>query len=304
MTKKVPTDLGASVLTRLKNLAAEQQEEFQVTLTQYCLERLLDRLAKSVHREKFVLKGALLLRVLVHSVRRVTRDLDLLGFGDSDISGIKKAFTEICATEASPDGVRFDTESIVVSPIRAGQEYGGQRVTLNAFIKTARIPLHIDVGFGDSIVPGVIDLDYPTMLGAPSPHLCAYSLETVVAEKCQAAVSLGLLNSRMKDFYDFHIIAKSHAFVGEVLGRAIRATFERRGTSLPKEIPTAFTEEFSSDKQKQQLWRAYINRDQLTEASALEMVVQEAQRFLWPVLDALQAGRAVPKAWSAGGPWA
>jgi hypothetical protein len=303
MTKRVPTDLEASVLARLKKIAADRKEEFQVTLTQYCVERLLDRLANSAHRERFVLKGDLLLRVLVHSIRRVTRDLDLLGFGGSEIADITQAFTDICSTKADPDGVRFDTASIVVSPIREGQEYGGQRITVNAFIKTARIPLQIDVGFGDSIVPGVIDLDYPTMLGAPLPHLRAYPLETVVAEKCQAAVSLGLLNSRMKDFYDFHIIAKSHAFVGEVLGRAIEATFKQRGTTLPKEIPTALTEEFSLDKQKQQLWGAYVKRDQLVGAPTLDVVAQEAQRFLWPVLDSLQAGKAIPRAWSAGGPW-
>lgn len=296
-------DLDASILARLRAIAQQRQEEFQVTLTQYCLERLLARLAVSTHRERFILKGALLLRVLIEQVRRVTRDLDLLGFGSSEAADIEQTMREICATQVEPDGVRFDVDTLKVAPIREGQEYGGQRVTITAFIKTVRMPLQIDIGFGDSVVPGAVAISYPTMLGSERPRLRGYPLETVVAEKCQALVVLGLLNTRMKDFHDLYLISRSQTFDGASLLRALTATFKRRGTQHPTGEPTGLTDAFATDAGKQALWRAYLTRDGLTDVPALGEVVRELRTFVMPVLTAMRDHTPAPEKWAPGRGW-
>ncbi len=296
-------DLEASVLARLRAIAQQRHEEFQVTLTQYCLERLLARLAVSTHRERFILKGALLLRVLIEQARRVTRDLDLLGFGSSEAADIEQTMRDICATQVAPDGVRFDVDTLTVAPIREGQEYGGQRVTITAFIKAVRMPLQIDIGFGDSVVPGAVAISYPTMLGSERPSLRGYPLETVVAEKCQALVALGLLNSRMKDFYDLYLISGSQTFEGATLLRALTGTFSRRDTQHPIGEPTGLTDAFALDAGKQALWRAYLNRDGLTDVPALGVVVRDLRTFLMPLLTAMQADAPAPQTWKPGDGW-
>jgi predicted nucleotidyltransferase component of viral defense system len=254
---KAPTNIAASVRARLQNLARTSGQTFDLVLTRFALERLLYRLGRSSHAERFVLKGAMLLMNCLSDPPRATRDLDLLGFGDPDPDAMLAIFQEILRIDAA-DGVQFDIAGLRVDRIREELQYGGLRLRTTATISGARVGVTIDVGFGDSLEPGVELLDYPPMLDLPAPRLRAYARETVIAEKFQAMVMLGRINSRMKDFYDIWILSRSFSFEGERLPRAIAATFARRVTPIPTDIPDALTPAFAADTQKQQQWRAFV----------------------------------------------
>ena len=195
-----PRNVGASVRQRLLNLARASGQPLELLLTRYALERLLHRLSISPHRHRFVLKGALLLTTWFEAPHRATRDLDLLGFGDPSDDALLALFRGIMAITVD-DGVSFDTAGLQVQTIREDLEYGGSRLRTTAALAGARIPIVVDVGFGDAIEPGTEDIDLPVLLEMPSPHLRAYPQETVIAEKLHAMVMLGLANSRMKDYY-------------------------------------------------------------------------------------------------------
>lgn len=281
-------DLGASVRARLQNLAREGQN-FDLVLTRYALERLLYRLSKSTYADRFVLKGAMLLTAWFADPHRATRDLDLLGFGDSSPEGMIAAFKEILAV-AVDDGIEFDVEALRVDRIREELEYGGLRLRTTASISGARIPVTVDVGFGDALEPGAEVIDYPTLLDLPSPRLRAYARETVIAEKFQAMVALGIANSRMKDFYDIWLLSQSFRFDDDRLARAIAATFERRGTVIPREIPDVLTPSFAADQQKQRQWSAFVENVGLQPGS-LDDVIAAVARFIMPHAVAASGGR-------------
>lgn len=198
--KKPAKNLGASIRARLLRLAREQGTDFQLVLTRYANERLLYRLAQSPHAAQFVLKGAALFTLWTGRLHRATRDLDLLGFGSPDPRRLQSIFEEVIALDVVDDGVQFDSKLIEVGPIREDQDYGGVRIRILARIASAEVRLQVDVGFGDAITPGTQQVVFPVLLDAPPPRLRAYPQETVVAEKIEAAVRLGLANSRMKDF--------------------------------------------------------------------------------------------------------
>jgi len=202
-------NLPASVRQRLLNLSRERGEDFNFTLTRYANERLLYRLARSPYRDQFVLKGAALFQVWSESLYRPTRDVDLLGFGDSTATGIGSVFHELCVLEVEPDGLRLLPDSVRAEEIRDQQEYGGLRVHLMADLDGAQIALQVDVGFGDAVTPGIEEADFPTLLDFPAPHLRTYPRETVIAEKFEAMVRLGIVNTRMKDFYDVWQLART-----------------------------------------------------------------------------------------------
>jgi predicted nucleotidyltransferase component of viral defense system len=233
MTKTPPKDIGASVRARLSRLSRERGEDFQLVLTRYANERLLFRLASSRHAQRFVLKGAALFTLWTGKPHRATRDLDLLGFGEPGVDHVRGVFAEVLALDVADDGVRFDLGSLAVGLIREEQEYGGVRVELVARITNAQVRLQVDVGFGDAITPEASVVEFPPLLDFPAPRLRAYPRETVVAEKLEAMVQLGMANSRMKDFYDVAVLARDFDFDGALLARAMRATFERRKTPLP-----------------------------------------------------------------------
>lgn len=211
---------------------------------------------------------------------RATRDLDLLGFGDSTPEGMIGAFKEILAVAVN-DGIEFDVEALRVDRIREELEYGGLRLRTTASISGARIAVTVDVGFGDSLEPGAEVVDYLTLLDLPSPRLRAYARETVIAEEFQAMVALGLANSRMKDFYDVWLLSQSFQFDDDRLARAIAATFERRGTVIPGEIPDALTSSFAEDHQKQRQWSAFVENVGLNPGS-LDDVIATIARFIMP----------------------
>jgi predicted nucleotidyltransferase component of viral defense system len=294
----------ASVRQRLINLSKERGEDPNLIFIRYAIERLLYRLSCSKQNNKFVLKGAMLLSTWVGKSHRPTKDLDLLGFGDASAEVLRAIFCEICNVTVAPDGMMFKPDSIQITDIREELEYPGQRIKLESRLGNARINIQIDIGFGDSIVPEPIEIDYPTLLDMPSPHIRAYPVETVVAEKLETIVSKGILNSRMKDFYDLRVLALGFQFDGNTLSQAIKATFTRRSTSIPNDSPVAFTEEYFTNPDKQTQWQAFLRTSKLeNEKLDLSEVVDDIQRFLLPPLIASAKDKPFTENWSAGGPW-
>ncbi|MCC7286478.1 MAG: nucleotidyl transferase AbiEii/AbiGii toxin family protein [Burkholderiaceae bacterium] len=267
-----PRNVGASVRQRLLNLAQARGQPLELLLTRYALERLLHRLSLSPHRERFVLKGALLLTTWFDEPHRATRDLDLLGFGDPSDDALLAVFREVM-TIAADDGVSFDTAKLKIQPIREDQQYGGSRLLTTATLSGARIPIVVDVAFGDAIEPGVEDIALPVLLDAPSPRLRAYPLETVIAEKLHAMVALGIANSRMKDYYDLWMLTRTFALDAGRLRRAVDATFARRSTPLLKGIPEGLSDAFAADANKQAQWRAFASNLSAPGPALNELVV-------------------------------
>lgn len=251
-----PRDIGASVRQRLLNLAHARGQPMELLLTRYALERLLHRLSLSPHRERFVLKGAMLLATWFDEPHRATRDVDLLGFGDAADEALLGTFREIMAIGVD-DGVSFDLKGLRIEAIREEVKYGGSRLRTTAALAGARIPITVDIGFGDAVEPGVEDIDLPVLLDMPSPHLRAYPLETVIAEKFHAMVVLGRANSRMKDYYDVWMLTSTFDIEPERLQRAIAATFARRKTEIPGSVPDGLSDDFYADAGKQRQWDAF-----------------------------------------------
>jgi predicted nucleotidyltransferase component of viral defense system len=273
-------------------------------LTRYALERLLFRLSQSAHKEQFTLKGAMLFVLWTGQMHRPTRDLDLLGAGKPDTKTLLAVFHSLASVEDADDGLTFLADTVAVDPIREEQEYGGQRITLIAKLGNSRINLQIDVGFGDAITPAAQHVDLPTLLSMPAPHLRAYPKETVVAEKFQAMVMLGMANSRMKDFYDLWVLCRSFPFSGALLADAFRATFRRRKTAVPTDIPVALTEVFALDAQKQTQWITFLKRSELSaKATPLLDVVAVLRAFLLPPAHAVIAKIKFGSRWEPAGPW-
>jgi predicted nucleotidyltransferase component of viral defense system len=302
MTKALK-NVGTSVRAKLLQLAKQRGDDFQLVLLRYVNERLLYRLASSAHANKFVLKGAALFTLWTGQPHRATRDIDLLGFGDASEGHVRHVFDEIVSASVADDGVIFDRKSLDVGPIREDQEYGGIRITLNATVAEARVRLQIDVGFGDAITPEAIEVDFPVLLASPAPRLRAYPRETVVAEKLDAMVQLGLANSRMKDFYDLQVLSELFDFDGALLAEAIRATFRRRNTPLPDDVPVALTQAFADDPTKKQQWSAFVSKSGAPEMGELSVVVSRVARFATAPLSHARLTSPWRGHWSRGGPW-
>jgi predicted nucleotidyltransferase component of viral defense system len=300
---KSPKDIGASVRARLLQLAKMRGEDFQLLLIRYANERLLYRLAQSPYRSRFILKGAALFTTWTSEPHRTTRDIDLLGIGDSTEDAIRKVFSEVIAVDAVNDGVTYDANSLDVAPIREEQEYGGIRIIVRARVSSAKLRLQFDVGIGDAITPDAIEIEYPALLEFPPPKLLAYPPETVVAEKLEAMVRFGLVNTRMKDYYDLVTLSEMFAFEGGVLVQAIRATFIRRKTPFPAGLPVGLSQEFASDPARRQQWTAFVNRTEARDAAALDQAVAKIAKFLAHPLAVAAAGEAWLAHWPKGGPW-
>jgi predicted nucleotidyltransferase component of viral defense system len=283
--RKPLRNIGASVRARLLNLAKQRNQPFDLLLTRYTLERLLYRLSLSQYRERFVLKGAMLMTNWMDDPYRPTRDLDLLAFGGSDPEAILRVFREICAVK-SDDAVVFDSDGLTADRVRDELEYGGLRIKTTATVDGARVRVLIDIGFGDAIEPGLTEIELSVLLDQPAPRLRAYPFETVIAEKFQAMVMLGRANTRMKDFYDIWILARTHEFDGDRLARAIAATFARRMTEIPSVRPDAITSAFAEDTTKQRQWNTFLE-DVAINPGSLAEVIEELAVFLMP-----HAGRA------------
>jgi Nucleotidyl transferase AbiEii toxin, Type IV TA system len=304
MSKKVVKNVAASVRERLRQLADKQNEDFQLMLTRYGLERLLYRLGQSPYRDQFILKGAMLFSFWGNEAYRATRDADFLGFGESSAGHLAQLFRELCTVPVKDDGLVFIQETVQAEPIRDDMEYGGIRVTMQASLAQARIHIQADIGFGDAITPEPTSIDYPTLLDGPAPRIRAYPRETVVAEKYEAMVKLGIANSRMKDFYDLWMLAQRFEFAGATLSQAIGNTFQRRQTSLPGNVPLALTVEFYEDDQKKTQWDAFLKKGRLTKPkTSLADICSLIRTFLMPPTQAITKGQSFKQRWSPGGPW-
>jgi len=277
-------NLPASVKARLLTLARSRRETFNDLFTRYGIERLPHRLGRSKHADRFLLKGAMLFVLWDDRMPRPTRDVDLLAFGSTDAADVIASFREIMRTEVELDGLEFDAATVSAEELRDDEAYRGLRVKLIARLGKADIPIQIDLGTGDAVTPGPVDADFPTLLDFPAPHVRAYPIYTVVAEKFEAMVTLGVRNTRMKDFFDLRFLAGRFAFDGATLHKAIRATFERRQTELSVS-PHPLSDAFAAEAEKQTQWAAFLRRNGLEKAQpSFAVVIRELRHFVGPAL--------------------
>ncbi len=295
------SNVAASVRARLNNLAVARKEPFARILERYAIERLLYRLSRSAHQDRFVLKGASLFLAWGGEVHRPTRDVDLLGFGSSDLDEVVAIMAAIITTPVEEDGLAFPVEAITASRLKAGQRYEGVRLSVLALLDRARIRVQVDIGFGDAVTP--THGPFPALLDMPGPVLRLYPRETVIAEKFQALVVLDLTNTRLKDFYDLWAIGRGFAFDGEVLCHALRATFQRRETALPAATPPALTTAFTRDPAKEKLWQAFLGKNEMAALDLEDDVAAAARAFVLPPAGAIAEGAPFPYRWQPGGPW-
>ena len=266
-------NVAASVRARLLNVAKAQGVDFNQVLVRFALERILYRLTKSQHADRFLLKGALLFKLWYDIPHRPTRDADLLGFGPDDIDSMAAVFRDVCIIDVD-DGISFEAGSVKAADIRKEAGYGGVRVELRATLDGAKLLLQIDIGFGDVVTPAPEAIVYPVLLDdLPAPMLRAYPKYTVVAEKFQALCALGMANSRMKDYFDLWMLLRDGELDDAELTRAIQATFTRRRTTLPEGVPAGLTDAFATDAGKLTQWRAFVTKNKL-DAIALGELVQ------------------------------
>jgi Nucleotidyl transferase AbiEii toxin, Type IV TA system len=286
VSQAIPSNVAASVKQRLLNRAREQKEDFNLLLTKYGLERILYRIGRSPYKDSFVLKGALLFELWTEQRYRPTRDADFLSKGENSPERYQRIFEEICDLNVEDDGVRFDRDTVKVEKIKEDQDYEGLRITFTGFMEAARLPVQIDIGFGDAVTPAPVETDFPTLLPNPAPRLLSYPRETVIAEKFEAMVKLGIANTRMKDFHDLKTLSELFHFESALLIEAIQRTFEHRKTALPvNELPTALTVEFYADATKMAQWNAFNLKNKLyIQPSSLESVATSIREFVIPLM--------------------
>lgn len=276
-------NLGVSIRDRLLNKARAEKRDYNLMLTRYALERLIYRISISPYRDQFLLKGALLFDLWFDVPHRPTRDVDFLGYGPADIPHLEGVFRDLCAIDAN-DGIEFQAKTVKAAEIRKEANYAGVRVTLIGVLAGAKCPVQADIGFGDAVVPGPEEVTYPVLLDDnPAPQLRAYPRYTVVAEKLEASVSLGMLNSRMKDYFDLWVLVTYAEFDNAILRKAIQATFERRSTPLPAKLPIGLSDEFANDGQKNKQWLAFLHKNGIAPKPLAE-IVTDLRNFLWPLL--------------------
>lgn len=302
MSPNVP----ASIKARLLNGARARNEEFQRTLARYAAERLIYRIGASHVRDRFVLKGAGLLVVWLRDPHRATRDVDVLSFGASDEASVRALVEEICAVSCPEDGISFDAGRATVEDIRGGEEYVGKRMRLVALLGTARIPLQVDIGFGDALALPAEETVYPVLLDdLPAPRIRAYPREASIAEKFHAMVLLDVQNSRMKDFHDIWAFAGAFAFEGAKLRSTVAACFERRRTPWMTEAPRVLTPGFYQLPDLADRWQSYLRAGTILvlPPAQFDVIGERIIRFLGPVRESLAAGEAFSWNWRPGGPW-
>jgi len=296
---KEKKNISASVRQLLLNQATESGEDFNLLLKRFANERFLYRFSISEHRDSFLLKGASLFTLWFNTPHRPTRDIDLLGYGSNNENDIQEVISNICKIQFE-DGLIFDSESIRAVEIKEGEEYQGVRVLFDGFLGKARISLQIDVGFGDVVTPNPLNVDFPALLDFPAPKLNVYPKETVVAEKFEAMVKLGMTNSRMKDFWDLYKLLNEFEFNSLVLTKAMLATFDRRKTSFPTKLPIALTADFAADQRKLVQWKAFIQKNGL-EALTLEEVVERLIEFFEPIIQSVETKEKLDFSWAGKG---
>ena len=281
--------MATSVHAHLLRIAHERGEELQRLLVLFALERLLYRLGRSDHAKKLVLKGAMLFQVWEGSLPRTTRDLDLLGVGESSAAAALTAFRELWCIDDVEDGLELDPDSLRTETIRDQGADIGLRIKCRVRLGNAVVPLQVDVGSGDAVRPSPRLIEYPTLLDPPAPRILAYPKEAVVAEKAQAMVELGLLNSRLKNYFDLCHLARTQRFDGVMLQDAIQATFKRRETPIPQAPIEGLGPEFAASSTKRAQWAGFQRRAGLP-PEELSVVVETVRALVEPVVLALAGG--------------
>lgn len=303
MSRRELVDVPASIHRRLLNKARESRRPFNELLQYFAMERFLYRLTRSRHANEFILKGGLMLTVWKAPSSRPTMDIDLLGRTANDVSTVVAIFRELCEQDVEPDGLAFDASSVRGELIIEDAEYEGVRIRCRGSLGPAQVTVQIDVAFGDVIVPQPEFNEWPTILDLPAPRLRGYSRESTIAEKLEAIVRFGALNSRLKDFFDIWLLSQQFDFDGETLSTAIRATFSNRLSIIPA-LPVGLSTIFAEDQARARQWRAFVRRSRLDSApEEFAAVIVAVAAFLTPVTDALASGRSFSAIWRAPGPW-
>jgi len=304
MTERQIKDMAASIRQRLHNNAEATGRPFQEVLQYFAMERFLYRLAQSVHANKFVLKGALVFTAWRAPFSRPTKDIDLLAQMGNRVDAILSVIRDICSQAVEPDGLVFDADRIRGTAIKEDADYEGVRVTFVAYLQNAKVHMQLDMGFGDILTPAATWTQYPTILDLAPPHVWSYGRETVIAEKFEAMIKLGLLNSRMKDFFDIWFLSQHFDFHGGILAEAITKTLRHRGTAIAAVPPVALTTAFASDPAKMAQWRGFLRKSRIDETPEdLRQVMDALATFLLPVVEAVQEEQGFAAHWTARGPW-
>ena len=304
MSSETSTNVPASVRARLKNRSDELGLAFDQVLQYYAMERFLFRLSKTKWADALIVKGAAMLRVWDSSVARPTRDIDFLGRIDNSVESVAAMVGECLAVDAE-DGLEFSTE-IKVEQITIEDRYPGARAVIRGTLSGARIRLQLDIGVADVAVPDPGWVDYPTLLDMEAPRILAYQPSTAVAEKFETMVDKGLLNSRVKDYYDIWMLSTTVTFDGADLRDSIKATFDQRGTDVPYRRPSVLSDEYSSQQAAQTQWTAFVKRLGNAGVEApddLEDVVDAINIFVMPPTAAAAAGEPFSQTWSPGKGW-
>lgn len=297
-------NVSKSIHQRLINKAKDMGRPFNELLQYFTMERFLYRLSKSIYADSFILKGALMFVVwdVPGMSLRPTRDVDLLGIISNDPESMKNIFSEICRTPVEDDGIEFNSDDIDVRIITEEADYSGLRVKIIGKLGNTRLTLQIDIGFGDVVLPAAVKLNYPSILGLSSPEVKGYSAESVIAEKLQAMVKLGIINSRMKDFYDIRVMSEVFNFDGVLLSDSIKSTFRNRNTEIPDE-PVFLQSSFREDTHKQVQWKAFISRIGVDYSDDFKHTIGIIETFIRPVLESIQENKQFTYKWEPHGPW-
>jgi hypothetical protein len=303
VTKRPAKDVAASIRQRLYNNAKNTGRPFQEVLQYYAMERFLYRLGQSPYSDTFILKGALMFRAWQAPSSRPTKDIDLLARISNRIDSILPVIKEVCLQEVEPDGLLFDVASIQGMVIKEDADYEGVRVAFLAYLQNAEVHMQLDMGFGDIVTPAVFPIKYPTILDLESPKILGYSRESMIAEKFEAMVKLGPINSRMKDFFDIWHLSRQFSFEGDILAEAITNTFSHRGTAIALPL-FPLSEAFAHDPEKNVQWRSFLRKSQITTApDNLGDVVNALSTFLLPVAKGIAEQLHFVGSWDAPGPW-
>ena len=302
--KKDVTNIQASIRARLDHKAREIDRPFAEVLQHYGMERFLYRFGRSKYADKFVLKGALLFTVWQIPDRRTTLDIDFLARYDNQVESIETVMKDVCNVVVEPDGLVFDAKTVKGRKIKEDADYEGVRIKFIGLLERSRISMQIDIGFGDVIHPGIKVIDYPVILDLPKPHLNGYPAESVVSEKFEAMVKLGLVNSRMKDFYDVWLIMRQFNFDGLVLVEALKKTFEHRKTDIPIGKSLFVQEIYNEGSDRQALWKMFLEKGGIKHApDKLAVIAKEIDKFLIEPIGALNKKIKFNNEWKAPGPW-
>lgn len=298
---KEKKNLEESIYYRLKNFAKVKKQLTEEIFRYYAMERFLYRLSKSEYRYKFFLKGGLMFRICNFDTHRLTMDIDFLAKTSNSFENITRIIEEICEQGENVDGISFDLSKFKLTEIQADGQYQGVRAIFYANLHTAKIPIQLDIGFNDEIHEPQLII-YPTILDLPYPELKGYSFESVIAEKFEAIMKLGIVNTRMKDFFDIWNLSKQFEFDGEKLVRALEITFNKRKTPIKKQ-PESFSEVYYMDPVQQKRWKEFLKKIHFENEIDFSFVIENLVAFLNPLSEALILKKTFQKRWLYNQKW-